>query len=158
MANEVKKSLSITESKITIVAAEFNQVISQSLLDGAIDSFFFHGGKEENLSIIRVPGAFEIPGTVKQILENQKPDAVVTLGAVIRGGTPHFDFVAGESSRGIAELSRQFDVPVLFGILTTNNFEQALERAGTKSSNKGWEVMESAIKMVSVYRDFRPPI
>lgn len=155
MTDSMKNSPTIADSKITIVAADFNRVISQALLDGATDSFFFHGGKEENLSIIHVPGAFEIPGTVKQVLENQKPDAVITLGAVIRGGTPHFDYVAGESSRGIAELSRQFDVPILFGILTTDNFEQALERAGTKSSNKGWEVMESAIKMISVYSGIR---
>jgi len=156
MINHVTGSISAVDTHITIVTAEFNSVISESLTHGAIDAFLFHGGIEENLSVIRVPGAFEIPGTVQRVLKFQNPDAVVTLGAVIRGGTPHFDFVAGESAQGIAELSRQFDVPVVFGILTTDNFEQALERAGTKSSNKGWEVMESALKMISVYRQLTP--
>ena len=102
-----------------------------------------------------MPGAYEIPGTVKQVLINQSPDAVVTLGAVIRGETPHFDYVAGECAHGVSELSMQHDIPIMFGVLTTDNLPQALQRSDTKAGNKGWDVMEAAIQTSAVYRDIQ---
>jgi 6,7-dimethyl-8-ribityllumazine synthase len=140
---------------VAIVISEFNLVIAESLLSGAIDAYTTGGGKEENIKIYRVPGAYEIPGTVKQVLANKSLDAVVTLGAVIRGETPHFDYVAGECARGISELSMAHDIPIMFGVLTTDNLQQALERSSTKTGNKGWNVMEAAIKTVAVYKDIR---
>jgi len=156
MINILQGLVTAIDTRVAIVVADFNGIISESLTMGAVDAFFFHGGSAENLTVIHVPGAFEIPGMVRQVLERQVWDAIITLGAVIRGGTPHFDFITGEVAQGVAELSRKSDIPVIFGILTTNNYEQALERAGTKSSNKGWEVMESALKMISVYRQLIP--
>ncbi len=141
--------------KITIVAGEFNQPIVDQLIDGASDAFVHFGGESKNLKIITVPGAFEIPGTVNQVLKNSSPDAIVTLGAVIRGGTAHFDFIAGEAARGIGEFSRTSDIPVIFGVLTTYDLQQAQERAGTKAGNKGWEVMEAALQTISVYKQIK---
>jgi len=141
--------------KVVIIISEFNPVITESLLNGAMDAYLTSGGKETDISIYRVPGAFEIPGTVKQVLANQSPDAVVTLGAVIRGDTPHFDYVAGECARGVSDLSMQYDIPIIFGILTTDNLQQALERSGIKAGNKGWDVMEAAIQTVAVYKDIQ---
>ena len=140
---------------VVIVISEFNPLITESLLNGAMDAYLTAGGKEDDVTIYRVPGAYEIPGTVKQVLENQSPDAVVTLGAVIRGGTPHFDYVAGECARGVSELSMQYDIPIMFGVLTTENLQQALERSGTKAGNKGWDVMEAAIQTSAVYKDIQ---
>ena len=120
-----------------------------------MDAYIAGGGKEEDVTIYRVPGAFEIPGAVKQVLANQSPDVVVTLGAVIRGGTPHFDYVAGECARGVSELSMQYDIPIMFGVLTTDNLQQALERSGTKAGNKGWDVMGAAIQTAAVYKDIQ---
>ena len=141
--------------KVVIVISEFNPVITESLLNGAMDAYITGGGKEDDVTIYHVPGAYEIPGTVKQVLENQSPDAVVTLGAVIRGGTPHFDYVAGECARGVCELSMQYDIPIMFGVLTTDNLQQALERSGSKAGNKGWNVMEAAIHTSAVYKDIQ---
>ena len=140
---------------VVIVISEFNPVITESLLNGAMDAYLTAGGKEDDVTIYRVPGAYEIPGTVKQVLESQSPDAVVTIGAVIRGGTPHFDYVAGECARGVSELSMQYDIPIMFGVLTTDNLQQALERSGTKAGNKGWDVMEAAIQTSAVYKDIQ---
>ena len=140
---------------VVIVISEFNPVITESLLNGAMDAYLTAGGKEDDVTIYRVPGAYEIPGTVKQVLVNQSPDAVVTLGAVIKGGTPHFDYVAGECARGVSELSMQYDIPIMFGVLTTDNLQQALERSGTKAGNKGWDVMEAAIQTSAVYKDIQ---
>ncbi len=155
MYKKIEGELRAEGRRIVIVTAEFNAIVTDALTYGALDAFIYHGGKESDLTVIKVPGAFEIPGAVAQAVKHLNPNAVVTLGAVIRGGTPHFDFVAGETSRGIARLSLRNDIPVIFGILTTNTLEQALERAGTKASNKGWEVMESALKMVSVYEQLK---
>ena len=148
-------SFSAENQYIAIVISEFNEKVIVQLLNGAVDSFFNHGGKKENLKIFRVPGAFEIPGTVAQVMKHECPSAVVALGAVIRGGTPHFDFIAGESARGLAEISRSADIPVINGILTTNSLEQALERAGTKAGNKGWDAMESALQTINIYREIQ---
>ena len=140
---------------VVIVISEFNPVITESLLNGAMDAYLSAGGKEEDVTIYRVPGAYEIPGTVKQVLTNQSPDVVVTLGAVIRGGTPHFDYVAGECAHGVSELSMKYDIPIMFGVLTTDNLPQAMERSGTKAGNKGWDVMEAAIQTSAVYKDIQ---
>jgi len=141
--------------KVVIVLSEFNSVITESLFNGAMEAYLTAGGKADDVTIYRVPGAYEIPGTVKQVLTNQSPNAVVTLGAVIRGGTPHFDYVAGECARGVSELSMQYDIPIMFGVLTTDNLQQALERSGTKAGNKGWDVMEAAIQTATVYKDIQ---
>jgi len=141
--------------KIVIVISEFNTVITESLLNGAMDAYLSAGGKEDDITIYRVPGAYEIPGTVNQVLTNKSPDAVVTLGAVIRGGTPHFDYVASECARGVSELSMAHDIPIMFGVLTTDNLSQALERSGTNAGNKGWDVMEAAIQTSVVYKDIQ---
>jgi len=141
--------------KVVIVISEFNPVITESLLNRAMDVYLTAGGKEDDVTIYRVPGAYEIPGTVKQVLTNQSPDAVVTLGAVIRGRTPHFDYVAGECARGVSELSMAYDIPIMFGVLTTDNLSQALERSGTKAGNKGCDVMEAAIQTSAVYKDIQ---
>jgi len=125
----VNSKLSNTETSIVIVVSEFNQPIIENLLQGALDAFAHHGGKESGMHIHRVPGAFEIPGTIVQITKKQSPDAIVDLGAVIRGETPHFDFIAGESARGIAEISRSLDIPVINGILTTDTAQQAVDRS-----------------------------
>jgi 6,7-dimethyl-8-ribityllumazine synthase len=141
--------------KIAIVISKFNEVITDSLLEGAKKSFFNAGGKESNISIYTVPGAFEIPATVKQVLDNEQPHAIVTLGAVIRGGTPHFDYVAGECARGVMDLSMNSNIPILFGVLTTDNLQQALGRSGDGTANKGWEVMDAAIQTIATYKDIQ---
>ena len=146
---------SAIETSLVIVLSEFNQSIIENLLQGAKDAFVHYGGKKSDLKIYRVPGAFEIPGTIKQILHHQKPHAVVALGAVIRGETPHFDFVAGESAHGIAELSRKVDIPIINGIITTENKDQAMKRSEPGGRNKGWEAMETALKTISVYHEIQ---
>lgn len=139
-------------ARFALVASRFNHFIVDRLVDGALDALARHGGQMGNVSIVRVPGAWEIP-TVVARLAHRKPravDAVIALGAVIRGSTPHFDYVAAEVTKGIATVSLQTGVPVAFGVLTTDSIEQAIERAGTKAGNKGWEAAVSAIEMVSL--------
>ena len=150
-------SLSAEDKEIIIVISEFNPNIIERLLQGALDAFIHHGGKDENIRIFRVPGAFEIPGTVQQVIQQRKrkPDGIVALGAVIRGQTSHFDYIAGESARGIAEISRNADIPIINGILTTDNRQQALERSDSKGINKGWNAMEAVLKTISVYQDIQ---
>lgn len=138
--------------KIGIVASRFNEFITGKLLGGAIDAFVRHGGNEEDITVAWVPGAFEIPLVAKKMVESGKYDSVVCLGAVIRGATPHFDMVANEATKGIATVGLQCGVPVIFGILTTDSIEQAVERAGTKAGNKGFEAVTSAIEMVNLIR------
>ena len=137
--------------KIALVIAEFNPLITEQLRLGAADAFYHLGGNLNEISYYYVPGAFEIPGVTKQLVEDAKYDAILTLGAVIKGGTPHFDFVSGESANKIAELSIRSNIPILFGILTTDTLQQALERAGTKALNKGWELMETTISTIQTY-------
>jgi len=138
--------------KIALVVAEFNPLITEQLRLGAADAFFNLGGNLNDISFYYVPGAFEIPGVTKQLVENKKYDAILTLGAVIKGGTPHFNFIAGESADKIAKLSIQSNIPILFGILTTDTIHQALKRAGTKAFNKGWELMEATISTIQTYK------
>jgi 6,7-dimethyl-8-ribityllumazine synthase len=141
-------------AKFGIVVSRFNSFVVESLLSGAIDTILRHGGKEENIEIVRVPGAVEIPLAAQRMAAAKKYDAIVALGAVIRGGTPHFDFVANENSKGLAQVSMQYDLPVAFGVLTVDTIEQAIERSGTKAGNKGTEAALSAIEMVNLLKNF----
>ena len=136
--------------KVGIVASRFNAFIVQKLLDGAVDGLVRHGVDEENISAAWVPGAFEIPVVAQKMAASKKYDAVICVGAVIRGSTSHYDYVCAEVSKGIAQASFNTGVPVLFGILTTDNLEQAIDRAGAKSGNKGYDCALSAIEMVNV--------
>ncbi|ACQ69929.1 MULTISPECIES: 6,7-dimethyl-8-ribityllumazine synthase [Exiguobacterium] len=138
--------------KIGIVVGRFNDLITMRLLDGAKDALRRHGVKEEDVSLAFVPGAFELPLVAKKMAMSKKYDAVITLGAVIRGATPHFDYVCNEAAKGIAQASYQSEVPVIFGVLTTETIEQAIERAGTKAGNKGWEAATSAIEMANLLK------
>ena len=140
------------EGKYTLVVGRFNEFVVESLVDGAVDTLKRHGVSEENIRIVRVPGAFEVPLAVQRVAQQKRDDAIIALGAVIRGGTPHFEFVSNESSKGVAQVSLEFGVPVANGILTVNSIEQAIERSGTKMGNKGAEAALSAIEMVSLLR------
>ncbi|WP_297444945.1 6,7-dimethyl-8-ribityllumazine synthase [Desulfurobacterium sp.] len=137
--------------KFAIVVSRFNAFITDRLLEGAIDCIVRHGGSEDNIDIYKVPGAFELPLAVKKVGKRDY-DAVIALGAVIRGETPHFDYVAAEVSKGIANVSLSLEKPVAFGVLTTDTVEQAIDRAGTKAGNKGWEAALSAIEMVNLFK------
>ena len=135
--------------KVGIVASRFNSFIVQKLLDGAVDGLVRHGVDDKNISVIWVPGAFEIPLAAKKMAESDKYDAVIAVGAVIRGSTTHYDYVCAEVSKGIASVSLSTGKPVLFGVITTENIEQAIERAGSKAGNKGYDCALSAIEMVN---------
>lgn len=139
--------------KIGIVAARFNEFITSKLLSGALDGLTRHGVKEEDIHVAWVPGAFEIPLIASKMVKSKKYDAVICLGAVIRGSTTHYDYVCSEVSKGIAAISLSSDIPVMFGVLTTENIEQAIERAGTKAGNKGYDCALSAIEMVNLIRE-----
>lgn len=138
--------------KFGIVVGRFNEFIGGKLLDGALDGLKRHGVKEEDIDVAWVPGAFEIPLIAKKMAKNDKYDGVICLGAVIKGSTSHYDYVCSEVSKGIASVSLESEKPVLFGVLTTNNIEQAIERAGTKAGNKGYECAVSAIEMANLIR------
>ncbi len=138
--------------KVGIVVARFNEFITSKLLGGAIDGLKRENVKDEDIEVAWVPGAFEIPLIAKKMAESKKYDAVICLGAVIRGATSHYDYVCAEVSKGVAQVSLNADIPVMFGILTTDTIEQAVERAGTKAGNKGFECAQGAIEMVNVIR------
>jgi len=148
----IEGALQIRNARFCIVVARFNSFIVESLLAGAIDTLKRHGADESDITIVRVPGAFELPLALEKIASGGKYDAIIALGAVIRGGTPHFDYVAGECVKGMAQVTLKHTVPVAFGVLTTDTIEQAVERAGTKAGNKGGEAALSAIEMVNVLR------
>ena len=150
MANIFEGNLQADGKKFAIVIARFNSFISDKLLEGALDTLKRSGAEDTNIDIARVPGAFEIPLVAKKFAESQKYDAVICLGAVIRGATPHFEVVVNEVSKGSAQVGLETGVPVLFGVLTTENIEQAIERAGTKAGNKGSEVAVAAIEMANL--------
>ena len=139
-------------ARFAVVASRFNHFLVDRLVEGALDALVRHGADGKNVTVVRVPGAFELPLVVRRLAASKKIDAVIALGAVIRGATPHFDFVAGEASKGIGAAAAASDVPIAFGVLTTENIEQAVERAGTKQGNKGWDAAMSAIEMVSLLR------
>ncbi|WP_289259158.1 6,7-dimethyl-8-ribityllumazine synthase [Campylobacter sp.] len=140
---------------MAIINARFNHIITDRLVEGAKDAFLRHGGKEENLSLILVPGAFEIPMALQKALESGKFDAVVCVGAVIRGSTPHFDYVSAETTKGVANITLKYAKPVTFGVLTVDNLEQAIERAGSKAGNKGFEAMAGVIELLSLYENLK---
>ena len=150
--NIIEGKLIAEGHKIAIVAGRFNEIITNKLLGGAVDAFKRHGGDESNIDLAWVPGAFEIPLVAKKMAESEKYDAVICLGAVIRGATPHFDMVANETTKGIAAAGLQTGVPIIFGVLTTDNIEQAVERAGSKAGNKGFEAVTTAIEMVNLLK------
>lgn len=150
---EGKLSLNGSE-KIAIINARFNHIITDRLVEGAKDAFLRHGGDEKNLELILVPGAFEIPLALEKILSSGKYDAVCCVGAVIRGATPHFDYVAAEATKGVASTALKYGKPVTYGVLTVDSLEQAIERAGSKAGNKGFEAMTSLIELVSLYSKF----
>ncbi len=138
--------------KVAIVASRFNDFITKELIGGAEDTLVRHNVDTNSIDVYRVPGAFEIPSVCKHVAELKKYDAIITLGAVIRGSTPHFDYVAAEVSKGVASVSMSYNIPVIFGVLTTDTIEQAVERAGTKAGNKGSDAAMAALEMVNLYR------
>jgi len=148
---EGKLSLKGTE-KVAIINARFNHIITDRLVEGARDAFLRHGGNDENLDLILVPGAFEIPMALERILSLGKYDAVCCVGAVIRGSTPHFDYVSAEVTKGVANVALKHNKPVTFGVLTVDSIEQAIERAGSKAGNKGFESMTGIVELLSLYR------
>jgi 6,7-dimethyl-8-ribityllumazine synthase len=149
------KQLSAAGLRFGIVVSRFNNFVTEPLLTGAIDALKQHGANEQEIEVIRVPGAWEIPIAARALASHRKPDAIICLGAVIRGGTPHFDYVAGEAARGIADASAETGVPMAFGLLTTDNEQQAIDRAGGKSGNKGFDAALTAIEMANLLKDLR---
>jgi 6,7-dimethyl-8-ribityllumazine synthase len=135
-----------------ILVGRFNDFIGKRLLEGALDCLVRHGAKEEQVSVVWVPGTFEMPAVAQRMAAGKKYDALICLGAVLRGDTPHFDFIAGEAAKGIAKVGMEAGIPVIFGIITADTLEQAIERAGTKSGNKVWTAALSAIEMANLYR------
>lgn len=154
--NVIEGDFTPQEAKYGIVVARFNSFIVESLLQGAVDALKRHGGvKEESIDVVRVPGAYELALAAQAMAAHGNYDAIIALGAVIRGSTPHFDYVAGEAAKGLASVGLDHELPVIFGVLTTDTIEQAVERAGTKAGNKGAEAALSAIEMVSLLRKIR---
>ena len=139
--------------RFAVIVSRFNDFVCSRLVDGALDALRRHGATEDRIFVVRVPGAFEIPITAKKLAGSGRYDAVICLGAVIRGATPHFDYVAAEVSKGIASVALESKIPLTFGVLTTDNLEQAIERAGSKSGNKGFEAAVSAIEMVNLFKE-----
>lgn len=154
MGNLFEGHLVGTGLKVGIVVGRFNEFITGKLLSGAQDAFKRHGVDEADVDIAWVPGAFEIPLIAKKMTDSKKYDAVITLGTVIRGATPHFDFVCNEAAKGVSQASMQSGIPVIFGVLTTDTIEQSIERAGTKAGNKGWDAAVSAIEMANLTKQF----
>ena len=152
MIKTIEGDLRVAGARFCLVVSRFNAFITESLLAGAIDTLKRHGAEEADLVVVRVPGAFEMPVAVQHLAAKGGYDAIVALGAVIRGGTPHFDYVAGECVKGLAHVSLQHGLPVAFGVLTVDSIDQAIERAGTKAGNKGAEAAMSAIEMVNLLR------
>jgi 6,7-dimethyl-8-ribityllumazine synthase len=153
MAQIVEGMLNGTGSKHALVVGRFNELINRKLLEGAIDGLVRHGVSDDDITVVWVPGAFEIPLVTKKLAKSGKYDTVIALGSVIRGSTPHFDYVSAEATKGIATMSLKYQKPVSFGLLTTDTIEQAIERAGTKAGNKGFEAMTVAIEMLDLYEN-----
>ena len=152
--SQVEGSFIDVDGRYVIVVGRFNHHVVDSLVEGAVDSLVRHGVAGENIDIVHVPGAWELPLAVKQVLKVARPDAVIALGAVIRGGTPHFEYVAGGCNSALSTLQLEFDTPIANGVLTVNSIEQAIERSGTKAGNKGAEAAMAAMEMVSLLRCF----
>ncbi len=152
MGKTIEGNLDAGNAKFALVVSRFNSFITGRLVEGAIDCLVRHGADEKGIDVIRVPGAFELPAAAKRACQAKRYDAVIVLGAVIRGATPHFDYVAAEASKGVSQVALNTDKPVAFGILTCDTIEQAIERAGTKSGNKGADAALSAIEMLNLFR------
>jgi 6,7-dimethyl-8-ribityllumazine synthase len=152
MTKVIEGILTAKGIKFGIVVSRFNDFINKRLLDGALDALSRHGAEDKNISVVKVPGSFEIPLMAKKLADSGNYDAIICLGAVIRGATPHFEYICAEVTKGIAKVTLDSGIPVSFGILTTDNIEQAIERAGSKSGNKGWDAAMSAIEMVNVLK------
>jgi 6,7-dimethyl-8-ribityllumazine synthase len=152
MTRVIEGDLIATTASITLVVARFNEFVVDSLLKGALDALKRHGVQEKQITIVKVPGAFELPIAAQKAAEQDACEAVIVLGAVIRGGTPHFDYVAGQAASGIAQVALNSKKPVVFGLLTTDTIEQAIERSGTKAGNKGADAALTAIEMISLLR------
>jgi 6,7-dimethyl-8-ribityllumazine synthase len=148
----VNGDLVARDLRIAIVASRFNEMIVDSLVRGAVDTLLRHGASEKQIELIRVPGAFDLPFVVKRVAASKRYDAVVALGAVIRGATPHFDYVAGQCAAGLARVAEETGIPVAFGVLTTETIEQAIERAGTKAGNKGADAALCALELANLLR------
>jgi 6,7-dimethyl-8-ribityllumazine synthase len=157
MPTTIEGTLSAAGLRFAIVASRFNGLIVEPLVAGAIDAIVRSGGDDANVTIVRCPGAWELPQVVRRVIERGGVDAVIALGAVIRGATPHFDYVAGEAARGIAGAAHASAIPVSFGVLTTDTIEQALERAGTKAGNKGFDAAMAAIELATLFQDLASP-
>ena len=144
--------LVVRDARIALLVSRFNGFVVESLLEGAVDTLKRHGADERDLQIVRVPGAYEMPIAAQRLAASKRFDAIIALGAVIRGGTPHFEYVAGECTKGLSSVSLKYDIPIAFGVLTVDSIEQAIERAGTKAGNKGAEAATTAVEMVTVLR------
>jgi 6,7-dimethyl-8-ribityllumazine synthase len=153
MSKTIEGDFSATTARFTIVVARFNGFVVESLLSGAVDTLKRHGVSDNNITVVRVPGAFEMPLVARKVALRGDVDAIIALGAVIRGGTPHFEYVAGECASGLASVARETGIPVAFGVLTTDTIEQAIERSGTKAGNKGADAAMSALEMASLMRN-----
>jgi 6,7-dimethyl-8-ribityllumazine synthase len=149
--NEISGNLDGSGRRFAIVLARFNSLVTEQLLTGARDCLLRHGVAEDDIDVYRVPGAWEIPGAARRVADAGNHAGIIALGCVIRGATPHFDYVAGEAARGLGQISREGRLPVIFGVLTTDTIEQALERAGTKAGNKGWDAALGALEMANLY-------
>lgn len=152
MPNIIEGKLDAKGLRVGLLVSRFNSFISDRLVEGAIDGLLRHNAVKEDITIVRVPGAFEIPPAAQQMAKSGRFDAIVCLGAVIRGATPHFDYVSAEVTKGIASVSMESGIPVAFGVLTTDTIEQAIERAGSKAGNKGFDAAMAAIEMANLYR------
>jgi 6,7-dimethyl-8-ribityllumazine synthase len=148
----IEGTLNAKGLRFALVVSRFNDFINGKLLDGALDALSRHGADEDKISIVRVPGSFEIPLMAKKLADSGNFDTIICLGAVIRGATPHFEYISAEVTKGIAKVTLDSGIPVSFGILTTDNIEQAIERAGTKSGNKGWDAALAAVEMVNLLK------
>ena len=155
MPEIIEGRISAEGFRFAILVSRFNDFISSKLVEGAMDALKRHGGGEDQVSLVKVPGAFEIPLAAKKLAESGRFNAIICLGAVIRGSTPHFDYVAAEVSKGIAQVALESKIPVTFGVLTTDNLEQAIERAGSKSGNKGWDAAVAAMEMVNLFKELK---
>ncbi|MHB8174179.1 MAG: 6,7-dimethyl-8-ribityllumazine synthase [Nitrospirota bacterium] len=155
MPKQVQGNLNAEGLKFCIIVSRFNDFITSKLLEGALDGLVRNGARDSDLTVVRVPGAFEIPVTAKIAASAGKYDAVICLGAVIRGATPHFDYVSAEVSKGVAAVGMEAGIPVIFGVLTTDSIEQAIERAGAKSGNKGFDAAATAIEMTNLFKQLK---
>ena len=152
MGKTYEGHLSAKDFCFALIVSRFNDFITSHLQEGAMDALLRHGGEAEKIDIIRVPGSFEIPYAARKLAQSGKYDAIICLGVVIRGATPHFEYIASEVAKGIAHTALDTGVPTIFGVLTTDTIEQAIERAGTKSGNKGWDAALAAMEMVNLYK------